>query len=527
MIELVYDILKQFVRNTWEQKYLFALILSLFPALSLFLESGLLGYEGAEVYGHAWSYWWRSEQLWPWLDGTDLAYGTTTWPAIDPLPTIFVGVLSSLIGTLWSYNVLVILSTYLAAIGGWQLASRFKGHTQSGALIVAWFPSFLGVQYSGLTEDFSLGIICLSFSLLLSNNRRHILIGAFLLGLVPWFGLVLGWYSALAAIFIFGIAFYRQESSRVFIAASGTVSFLLGLVSALPHLSRLSGEGHRYGTYVPQYEALWSLNPWKAIDMASLVIPYAQSYEGVIMRLHPGYLGITVLVCALFGSKKMFHWWGLALLFVVISLGSTLNILGSPTEIYNPFWLVIEQLPGFSLMNHYGRALLLAAVPLSILASCGVRKYPFLFVILVLDLGFIGPLSPVLPVAPSPKPNSLQGLADLPEGDIVILPASGPGIHPQKDFWDQRIHGRKIWLSPNRLGLAAPVLRYDSIQTLSSNPEDYAPLQSDFPCFISAVLVRKKHDEAYRLSLGAPDISDSFFSIWSRERISPSSNCDI
>lgn len=64
-------------------------------------------------------------------------------------------------------------------------------------------------------------------------------------------------------------------------------------------------------------------------------------------------------------------------------------------------------------------------------------------------------LSPVrcpLPVTSMGSPEIYGLLASLPAGDVVVLGASGPGIPPQKVFFDQRVHGRKLLLDPDRPG---------------------------------------------------------------------------
>ena len=44
----------------------------------------LLGFEGGELWGHAWTQWWHGEALPAWPAGTPLATGSSDWPVIDP-----------------------------------------------------------------------------------------------------------------------------------------------------------------------------------------------------------------------------------------------------------------------------------------------------------------------------------------------------------------------------------------------------------------------------------------------------------
>ena len=82
----------------------FVVFLTIFPVWQIFQQGELLGYYGAEVWGHAWSHWWRGEALPHWPEGTDLVYGAKVWPAIDPLPTLISGGLGRVFGYAFGYN---------------------------------------------------------------------------------------------------------------------------------------------------------------------------------------------------------------------------------------------------------------------------------------------------------------------------------------------------------------------------------------------------------------------------------------
>ena len=77
---------------TKRQQNLGVLIIALTPLMTWMNHpSHLLGHQGAEVYGNAWSWWWRTES-WPFiLQGTDLAIGVSNFPAVDIFPLILLG----------------------------------------------------------------------------------------------------------------------------------------------------------------------------------------------------------------------------------------------------------------------------------------------------------------------------------------------------------------------------------------------------------------------------------------------------
>ncbi|MEC8382077.1 MAG: hypothetical protein VXZ96_17230 [Myxococcota bacterium] len=527
MFQPVYDILTAVQQPHFKKCVFFCSLFAFVPAIPALLSGGLIGFEGAEIYGHAWSYWWRIEAFPDWPNGTDLAHGTQVWPSIDPLPSLFCVLIGQLVGPLWATNAWLLVGRFVLAIGGWKLAQTTNGRPVAGAFLASFWPPILGVQYSGLTEDFGLGLVLIAFASLMSPIQKNRLRGALLLALVPWCGLVLGWYTALAAVCL-GCALWWNSSAKVKKEwlILGCISILIGGLSGLPHWVRLGGIGHRLGEFQYVYEPMWSLNPFKYIDVASLFVPNRPDFDGFIMRLHPGYFGISCLFVACLGFFRQMGWWLLLGLFVGISLGPQLVWFGEPTGWYNPLFYLIEKLPGFSLMNHLGRALLLASVPLIVLVARGTKNN-LLFGAVILDLLFLAPLSPILTNALSDQSVTLQGLSELPDGDVLILPVSGPNIHPQKPLWEQRFHERKIWLSPNRLGLPPALQAIPAIRQLSDNPSSFSIEDETFPCFIAAVLVRSYFAPPYVEALGPPMFKDDHFLLWSRRQLSPQTKCAI
>ena len=527
MFQPVYDILTTALHPQWKKSFLFCFLLAVVPALPALFSGGLIGFEGAEIYGHAWSYWWRIEAFPSWPNGTDLAHGTQVWPAIDPLPSLFCVLMGQLVGPLWATQSWLLLSRFLLAFGGWRLAQSTGGRPVAGAFLASFWSPILGVQYSGLTEDFGLGLVLLAFAFWMDSTRKGRLLGTLLLAAVPWCGLVLGWYAALAGILLGGALCWnatREDRKEWFVL--GCFAVAIGGLSAWPHWVRLGGVGHRLGEFQYGFEPFWSLNPFKYTDLASLFLPFKQDFEGFIMRLHPGYLGISCVLVACFGSVNRKGWWLLLVLFVGIALGPQFVWLGEPTGLGNPLFVLLDLLPGFSLMNHFGRALLLASVPLIVLVGRGAQN-KFLFAVVILDLLFLSPLSPILPSAHSSASPSVQRLAELPEGDVVILPASGPNIHPQKPLWEQRFHGRKVWLSPNRLGLPPALMAIPELRQLADNPYDFQVETETFPCFISGILIRAYFAAPYEEALGPPMSKDDQFWLWSRTQLSPQTKCAI
>ena len=55
-----------------------------------------------------------------------------------------------------------------------MLAETTDGRPVAGAFIASFFPPLIGVQYSGLTEDFALGLVLMAFALLLKSDQQMI-----------------------------------------------------------------------------------------------------------------------------------------------------------------------------------------------------------------------------------------------------------------------------------------------------------------------------------------------------------------
>jgi hypothetical protein len=82
----------------------------------------LLAWRGAEVWGHAWTWWWHGEALPAWPGGTGLAEGAERWPVIDPLPALVGALVSRSLGIVTAWNGMALASIAGAFAGGWWLA---------------------------------------------------------------------------------------------------------------------------------------------------------------------------------------------------------------------------------------------------------------------------------------------------------------------------------------------------------------------------------------------------------------------
>ena len=70
--------------------------------------------------------------------------------------------------------------------------------------------------------------------------------------------------------------------------------------------------------------------------------------------------------------------------------------------------------------------------------------------VLLAETLFLSPAPVPLPSTPDAHPAIYAAIAALPPGPLSVAGAAGPGISPQRVFFDQVAHGRKLLHDPNR-----------------------------------------------------------------------------
>lgn len=418
-----------------------------------------VGSSGAEAYGHLWVQAWVTD-AWPvWPTGTAMANGASAWPVIDPLPTWFAGGLARALtalgmdGPRGAWNAYAFLGVFIASLGGASLAEAAGGRWEVGAVGIGAAPIFVGSLASGLSEDWMVGLV--AFAIANALRSRWLRAGA-ILGITAWCGLYLAWLGAAALV---GIAIYRWADWRRWLAG-GLIAAALGSGAAWPFRARLAGEGHRSGNFTPRAEPLWRISPWKSSDLAAFVTPGKVDTAGAVVREHPTYLGWTTIglgVAAVVPPSVpvVLAAAGLAAT-ISVAAGETVSIAGTPTRAENPIATLFRQLPLAGRFNHLGRTMLLGQMVLVAIAARGARRFrPGAAAILILaETTFLSPARVPLPGTPGTAPDIYLALATLPPAPVLVIGER----HPQKPFFDQRFHGRRIMMNPNGgpPGRAAP-----------------------------------------------------------------------
>ena len=463
-------------------------------------DRGLLGSPHGEVYGHAWHVWWHAEALPRWASGTDLAVGTSVWPVADPLPTLISSIATRLAGLEVGYDGWILVAVALAFAGGFVLARTCGGAPLVGGVALAMAPSFTGALTSGLTEDSSLGIAALAYAAIVAH--RYALAGV-LMGALAWCGPVLAIYAAVGAVVLGVLEIRRDRSLLPPLFAAAVVAAVVAAPAVWLQRPMLGSASTRDLAQV--CASAWRQNPRGGADLLSLVAPgRLVDVEGLV---HPGYLGVSVLLLAGVGFRHRLAW--VALAAVIAGIGSRLCVAGEEVA-PSPFGPLLAV---GGLLHDHARALGIAAVALSALAARGAlrlgtagRLAP---AVVALDLLIASPAPLPLPVAPSTPAEISGALAGLSAGPALVIPASGPGLNFLRPLVDQRAHGRRLLLDPNRPGVVAKIAAtpFGSwLDTIGSPGGAPARPSNLFVPGVSVLVVMEPHVARVEALLGPPDV---------------------
>ena len=514
-------------RSLWTACFL---ILVLVASGLLRADAHLLGDERAEIFGHAWVQWWHAEALPQWPAGTDLAAGSLDWPVVDPLTTGIAALLSRLIGATASWNGVILLGVALCFWGGATLASRAGGSPLLGGVGLSLSPIYLGSISSGLTEDLGIGLLAFALAFLLYPRApRDRILGGALLGLCAWCGLYVAFMGALIALFCGLRAVLRREALRQWILA-GALAFLIAALALWMAGGRLLGEGHRMG--VPpavDFEPFWQLNPVRSADLASFVVPGAPFMpEDALMRSHPTYLGWVLILCAIRAGRS--GWWLLFALSAAVACGPSIRFAGQDTGLQNPFDWAFSLVPFAEQVNHKARLMLLGQLALVVLAAKGLlawkRPAPWICSGLIIEICWLSPAPLPLPTTPAAV-DAIFAEARQGEGRLLVLPAGGPGVHPQRPLYEQRAHARVLALRPNVPGPVSGLGRSPTGRWLFSLGQSRSverPESIDVSPFleqgVGTILVRDAWVDQAQRGLGDPHLKAQGGAIWQLSQLS-------
>ena len=235
------------------------------------------------------------------LFGTEQTIGTGYFPIIDLIPTVVINFFALFIPISSAYNAFLLCSLVLSLVVIKGLASDSDPITDRALLfLILSSPIIWGSLNSGLTEDWGLFLPILA---LISIDRKNAVQAGVWVALAAYWGLVLGWMSAImVSVYAIIQSTVRRDLLKMWITMGIGVLPLLGL-----HSERLFVGGHRSPTPPNQFDPMWMLNPWHHTDLASLFWVGPTSYSDHIIRLHPASLGIVAIILSL--GCRDWKWW--------------------------------------------------------------------------------------------------------------------------------------------------------------------------------------------------------------------------
>ena len=529
-----------------------AALLALAPMLGLLSSSPrVVGSPNAELWGHLWVQGWHAAALPRWPSGpTGLLVPAQEWSAIDPLPTVLAALVRRAATPLGpgtaaalGHDLLVAAALLCAFWGGARLSARLGGSPLVGGLALAWAPPLMGAIGSGLTEDLGVGLLAFALAALVPPARP--LRAGLLAGLLSASGLLVAWAGAVLLL-VRGVPLLGARHRRATVLGAGVIALVFAALAAFPHRDRIGAEaaaprprspiavvagagapGRPQGTDAPPPGAppLWRLNPWRQADLLSLVAPGPAPTlpHDAMLRLHPGYLGLSLLALAAAAPRRLRWAWAPPLLLLgLAAAGPEPRLGGVPMGLPNPAHALLAAVPMSSLVHHHGRLLLAVSVGLAGLAGAGAarigRRWPrcraAVIILVALDLALCSPLPLPLPTATPPPIAISAALQGLPAGPLLVLPAAGPGVHAQRPLADQAVHGRPLILNPNQPSLPpGPWTALEHARAAHSRGEAVAP--APWPAGVAVVVALPGSVEALTALLGAPDRAAEGAAAWS------------
>jgi hypothetical protein len=247
----------------------------------------------------------------------------------------------------------------------------------------------------------------------------------------------------------------------------------------------------------------------------SLLVPGRLPLES-IDRIHPGYLGLAVVALAVLGWRHRLA--AVAVVLVIVALGHRVCVGGTGVA-PNPVFDVVELLPFSSALHDPARGLVVAAVPMAALAARGaVRIGRIAAPLVAAELLLVAPLALPLPVAESRPKDISIAIATLSEGPVLVIPAGGPGQNFLRPLIDQRAHGRKLLLDPERPGVPDAIRRKPLGRWLQGINRPGAPppppTDTSLPPTVAVLVVMEPYGERVATALGPPDVIASDGMAW-------------
>jgi hypothetical protein len=372
--------------------YLVLTLVLTWPAVARF-STDLIG-DGGDSRQFAWNLWWVKRALVdlhvsPFFTGAiHHPNGVTLWlHTLTPFNGVASIPLQAVFSLVTTYNIIVVLSFVLSGLGAFLLA-RELGASTSGAFVGGFVFTFSSYHFAHALGHLNL-VAC---------------------EWLPFFALYLvrtlrgqGWKSGVLAGVFFALNAYCDSYYMVYAVLLGILlvmtqpgmlarhrAVLVGLASAAatvlvlvgPYLlamARAAGAQKFLGNHKPEIFSA---------DLTSYVVPNSVSswgrFTSSVWSRWPGnntenacFAGYCVLALAIFAVVRMREsrrWLGIALLFVLLSLGPILQVNGNPQPIPLLYGTLNRYVPYFNIMGVPGRMDVVVEMCLGVLVAHALTR---------------------------------------------------------------------------------------------------------------------------------------------------------
>lgn len=334
--------------------YTLLTLILLYPFSILNMNSQLIG-DGGDSFQGLWNLWWVKHSIFSFTNpyvtnyifypiGTDLYVHS-----LSPLAGFFTIPFQFAYGTVFSYNLLVILSFVLAGYGAYRLTYYFTADKKASffAGLVFGFSTYHLARGWGhlnlVTIQWIPFYVLFLFKMRNETSLRNVFFSVFFLVLTALMADLQ--YIAFLGLFTLMLVVYDVLSKRAkienFLVRLGIMTALfIGLMALIigPFFYGMLTGKYAYATPSPNDSILMSADLLGFFVPSSLNLFFGRYSQNIISHFStPGiesvvYIGYTVLALTSFAAiklwKKVKFWLFGAFVFLILSLGPVLHILG-------------------------------------------------------------------------------------------------------------------------------------------------------------------------------------------------------
>ena len=393
---------------------------------------------------------------------THFPTSTPVW-FVDPVGGLMAVPLRWL-GPILSYNAVLALQLWLAAVAGWAMARAF-GASRRGALVAGIFlgtsPFLLGLAHSGISEGLGLApVVLFSWALLRAmgrgpnGNPPSWRAGILASVVLMWVGLQSPVYVAGALVLCVGAALgcWHLLPKRLGILAIiwGLAYVPLKIVEGLIKTTLGIG-GEIAGSIAPG----WQPEGVPAVDLAAFIHPGPYYFPDTPALGNPGvlqihYLGLTALFLAVLGWRQTRSLRGPLLWVGIACMGPSLCLMGEhlpslETPLLLPASILWMEGSPVDFVHHPYRLVAVLLPLLAVMVARGVerlgpRMAAGIGALIVVEALLISPLPWPL-ASTDASPPAIY--AALPPGPVMDWPPDATDWNRRYVRW-QTTHGRRI-----------------------------------------------------------------------------------